>query len=382
MQSKDKARGPNKSTIRFDVSEGRAISASGGSLRAALNDACVPDLATTMRKKSHQLQSLGFEADAYSGKTAFQLEPGDELADVLLGLKKVKLRNFEVFETRFGIELPHASSTEGLLHIQPNRADVCRIIVRASDQEEPANFEAEIFVPAMKLDSTDLKLLVRASLFEIQITKRGMQLKTLPEQFNEGKFLLSEWINFFRMLTIFSSTDRWLDIVPENMPRVSGNISVSDMSDCEQSAKILKAFEDARDLFARAGVAEPLVMLNQILSVATRIVGIHALFFDSDVTPELSFQTERISQNIPMEIDALYVDAVEIAGIKLGFYAVAKMVNEIPENDLPFLQWKARSLSAKGIERIRNYQGDYDELACRAKSHTGIDTIVLSIMPI
>jgi hypothetical protein len=307
------------------------------------------------------------------------LEPGDELADVFLGLKKVKLRQFEVFETRFGIKLPHKSSSgEGLLHIQPDRADVCRVIVRADDIAEPASFQADIFVPAVKLDSINLKLLVRTPLFEIQITKGGMQLNTLSDRLNGSSFGLSEWINFFRMLVIFASKDPLLDILPRKMPRVSGTIDVSDISDREQSAKILSAFESARDLFARAGVAEPLVTLDQILSIGARIVGTHALFFNSDVAPELSFQTERKGQNIPTEIDALYVDAIEIAGIKLGFYAIARMMNETLENDQSILQWRARSLVAKSIEEIRNYQGDYEELARRAKSHTGIDTIMLA----
>ena len=190
LSSQDKSRRLNKSTITFNVSEGRAITASGDCLRAALNDACAPDLATTMRKKLDQIHNLGFEADAYSGNTTFQLQPGDELADVFLGLKKVKLQQFEVFETRFGIKLPHTSSSgDGLLHIQPNRADVCRVIVRAGSVVEPASFDADIFIPSAKLDSANLKFLLRAPLFEIQITKRGMQLNTLADQFNGGSFI-------------------------------------------------------------------------------------------------------------------------------------------------------------------------------------------------
>jgi len=199
----------NRSWVSFSVPPERMISPSGDAFRAALIEACGPDPEAAIRRKAEQLKSLGFEANALQAETTFVLEDENEIADVLLGLKPAQIEKFQGFETRFGIKLPLPdASGSGLMHIQPDPVDQCQVVVRGAAFAIPASIPAVIIVPPARLDRSKIKYLIRAALFYIEVTSRGVQLNTRPESLKSAKLPLADWINFFRMMTIFSGGPR------------------------------------------------------------------------------------------------------------------------------------------------------------------------------
>jgi len=245
----------NNLRITFPVPPERIMDPSGEALRTALIAACGPDPEVAIRTKAEQLKSLGFEVRPYQVKTTFVLEDANEIADVLLGLKSVRLEDFQGFETRFGIRLPiPAASGPGLMHIQPGAADSCQVVVRGSSYAFPGSISAEVFVPAAPLDRSVVKYLIRSVLFDIEVSQRGVHFATKPENLKSVRLQLSEWINFFRMMTIFSGGCATLDIIPARLPHATMKAKLEAFAGQEQSAGILSAFESVDTLFRLAGV--------------------------------------------------------------------------------------------------------------------------------
>ncbi|QQO33228.1 hypothetical protein JJC00_32645 [Bradyrhizobium diazoefficiens] len=370
----------NQSRIRFPLPAEHMIAPSGEALRSTLIRVCGPDCDVAIRRKAEQLKSLGFEANAFQAETTFVLENENEIADVLLGLKPVQIEQFRGFETRFGIKLPVPDMNgSGLMHIQPNPIDRCQIVVRGAGFAVPASVPAEIIVPSMRLDKFKTKYLVRAELFDIEVTQAGMQLNTKPESIKSAKLSLGDWINFFRMMTIFSAGAATVEIVPASLPRARITTKIGAFPDHEQSARILSAFESVEVLIRLAGAEAPLVLLGDVLPAAERYVAVAGLFSGLNCMQPLRFRASWPKGALPEEMDALYIDAIQVAGIKLAFSCIATMVHEAGDgDDMAMLQWSSRAVKGHEVISVRSYLEDYDKFAERSKSETGIDAVMMA----
>jgi hypothetical protein len=99
-QAKDATK-VNKSSISFNyITSGNRIPASGAALKEFIETVWGKDGNAYSRKKNDQISSLGFVGRPYSGRFTLAVENERETADVMLGLKKGRVRAFEVNEMR------------------------------------------------------------------------------------------------------------------------------------------------------------------------------------------------------------------------------------------------------------------------------------------
>lgn len=370
----------NQRQVRFVVPPERMIATSGKALRAALIEACGPDLDGAIQRKSEQLKSLGFEANAFQAETTLILEDENEIADVLLGLKPAPVKKFQLFEERFGIRLPIPNANgSGLMHIKPEPVDRCQLVVRGAGFSVPGSISAEIIVPPLRLDESKVKYLIRSTLLDIEVTQRGAQLSTKPERLKSAKLPLAEWTSFFRMMTIFSSGAATLEVVPARLASATMTMKIEGFPDHEQNARILRAFDSVEALFRLAGMESPPVLLDEILPAATRYTAVAELFSGSNDVQQLSFKASWPHPKIPNEIDALYIDAIQVAGVKLAFSCIATMFHETSgDGEARVLSWKSRAIKGREVTAIRDYFGDYEKFAERSKIQAGIDTVMMA----
>jgi hypothetical protein len=116
------------------------------------------------------------------------------------------------------------------------------------------------------------------------------------------------------------------------------------------------------------------VLLDEILPAASRYVAIAGLFSGSQ---QLRFLTNWPSGAPPDEIDVLYVDAVQIAAVKLAFSCIATMAVEAGDDgEGDVVQLASRAIKVVEVVSIRNYSEDYDKFAERSRTATGISTVI------
>jgi hypothetical protein len=369
----------NHASMSLSVPDERAIALTGDALRSALLAGCGPDPEAVIFKKAQQFKTLGFEARPYQVETNFILEDGSEIADVLLGLKPVRFQYFKSSETRFGVTLPLDESNGGEMHIQPCPADRCNLVIRGFGSPLPASLSAEIFMPAALLKRSLTKYLIRSKLFEIEIVKDGARFATKPDIFDEAKLTLVEWINFYRMIKIFSAGPSTIDIVPTMLPRTTIEAEIKSFAGQKQSEKILEVLQSADTLFQLAGAEIMPMLLDDILAGAERHIAIAGLFSGAKDVQQLHFQATWPSGTPPEEMHALYIDAFKVADSKFAFSCVAKMAHETVEvNDKDIYQWRSREMRGHEIIAIRNFSEDYEKFAERTKSQTGIDMVIMA----
>jgi hypothetical protein len=366
----------NKKTLNFVVPPDRSIAPTGRDLREALHAACAPDPETSIRRKAEQFRTLGFESAPYEATTTIVLEDKDEIADIFLGVKPAKVSELKTFETRFGIKLlqENHSGGQATLHIQPHPID-CTLIIKGENQTMPATFSADLIMPPVWLESSQAKFLVRAKLFEMEIRQRGMNFSTKPEAF-QTLAPAKEWINLFRLLAILSHGAATLGLVCTRLPPINIPIKLENPPNRGENESILKVFQSAEKLFGLAGIEAPLMIPDDILRIGSRIISVAELFSDPSSAPDLTFRTELPeNREIPGPMDALYVDAIDIAGVTLAFSSVARMIPQAGEDEI---QWSLQSMKPREIAPVRNYLEDYKRFADRSKSETNITTIIMA----
>jgi hypothetical protein len=117
----------NKTTISFNyMAAGKRVPASGAALTEFIRAAWGTDGNTYSQKKNDQIANLGFPGPRYLGRFTLVASNERETADMMLGLKKGKAKEFEVNEMRWGISLPHVKSaeTEILITPKPHPAEI------------------------------------------------------------------------------------------------------------------------------------------------------------------------------------------------------------------------------------------------------------------
>jgi hypothetical protein len=81
--------GAKGQTITLSVEKlGTPVPVTGAALRKAFEENCGHDMHAYIRAKEKQKQSLGFEERSYKGQFTLEPSSADELADILLGIKK------------------------------------------------------------------------------------------------------------------------------------------------------------------------------------------------------------------------------------------------------------------------------------------------------
>jgi hypothetical protein len=372
----------NQKYIAFRSSRsGQLLPPTGEALRATLISICGTDPSSYIENKRNQLKSLGFEGRPYEVKTTILVDGHKGLVDAFLGLKEVEITDWKSFETRFGIKLSlnEAEFVKGTIHIQPGRAGQCIVTVRESPLLEPATFEADIFFPAIpNLPKEQTKFLVKAKLFHILIDRQRFKFATDEESIKTALLKLGDWLQFLKMLVIFSKGTGTITINPGRLAAASVPIKFEN-TDPAKYIYLSQAFDGAQRLLRLAGAPEPMVGLADIANLAHDIIALDGLFSGAtDISP-LRFTTERPDRSIlPDKVEVIYANFISIAGVMLAHYSVVKVV---PLRQADNIFWKSSTIDPREIVVIQNFPADYLSFVDRAKVKTNIQNVMMAEPP-
>ena len=230
----------NKKTISLRPNDVERLDPSGASLSAALKLVSKGGLHSYILQKKEQLEKLGFDPRPYEGKMTLHFENNDDIADVFLGLKKVRVSKFSTIQKRFGIKLPQQTDLEGMIKIEPNAGDQCSIIIRKNSIDVAAIFDADLFFPSIPFKGLQKKkFLLTSHLFKMTVEWNHQKTHfTFSFDINNKKLPVEAWKNFWSMLLVFSEGQGSIEIRPKNLPsEVSLSISDNSRNITEEKSK-------------------------------------------------------------------------------------------------------------------------------------------------
>lgn len=93
----------------------------------------------------------------------------------------------------------------------------------------------------------------------------------------------------------------------------------------------------------------------------------------------LRFRASWPKVALPENMEALYIDAIQVAGVRLDFSCISTMVHEAGYgDDAAVLHWTSRAVRGPEIISVRSYTYDHENFAERNKSEAGIDAVMMA----
>lgn len=248
----------NKQTISFDaVRDGQTFELSPEGLRAAVEAICGNDANAYADNKTRQLRTVGYEDGGLTAEFLVQVDDGDHMSRILMGLEPIRPTEINAFDVRFGIPLPtdmsefFASVEE--VRLTPARHDTCRLTVWARDMIRPATADMEVSYYPPNLSSH--MALLRHPDFTLRLSQ-GATANFETIDVYERKRTLPEWITLIGMVACMAKP-REMTMEFGRIGRFSlpFEITTMDGPDVDQLPRLLEFLLDWKNLLDLAGVA-------------------------------------------------------------------------------------------------------------------------------
>jgi hypothetical protein len=197
----------NKTFIRFNhINSGKRISVTGAAIKEFIASAWGGNGVKYSQIKTAQISNLGFTGHPYLGSFTLVTDSDREVADVMLGIKKGKIKDFQVTETRWGISIPHHRSAEAEVLITPQPKST-EAVLRSKSLGESVSLKMSVVASAFPppLSKGYAKILVFNDFLEFIIERDG-DTCSFGVQPKEQPFLpLSSHIALNKTLRILNS---------------------------------------------------------------------------------------------------------------------------------------------------------------------------------
>lgn len=299
----------NKKSISFQISSGSLIDLNATSLKAGFKNMIDVDMETYSRQKIHQRKTAGFDRDGFlTGNVAFDVESPEELIDGMLGLKKLKLRNFEIFEERFKIKLPFDAHYPhvfkgSVFEVIPEPVDTAILCFKNLDTGDSAKLDCEIIAPGLpNIPFEHLKFIARTKLFDAIISKGKFSINNSTLITEDIKLSASTWIEVLRCWQIMSSPSFEIGLTSNMGKSLFQGSAVQPAADNMEFPAELDVLEKFQQLRTEAKADDDPIDLQSILDASQDIRLVHAYFFEPSKVGKLSFQFVGV---IPLSEDQL-----------------------------------------------------------------------------
>ncbi|WP_137180581.1 hypothetical protein [Roseomonas sp. AR75] len=186
LQASGRSTKINKTTLAVNVNQhGSSLPVTGQTLRAEMSRFIGRDMASYIEKKIAFLQSCGFEAAPLRGSFTVQGNDVTDFSDFLLGLRPLSATQFELRESRWGIELPALPNTvvDGEIWIVPDPIPV-QVTFRSPKKGKPVSFsmglrripkEFSKLTPSKELlENANLKIVTEGEKFNLKISSANV----------------------------------------------------------------------------------------------------------------------------------------------------------------------------------------------------------------
>lgn len=356
--------------ITFTPTLEERIAASGPALRARLKSHIGEDIHAYVERKKEELKTLGYESAAYS--MTFEVDVNDEAAigDLFLGLRdEIDVRNFEVWEHRFGISLPDGVPSSAKISIKPVSFDTGTVSFFADEASEPIVFPCEVF--ATPPVSKDRRMIFRSSLFEVLIQEVGGR-RSLSFCLDPGEkeATIPEWLDYWRAMDVVRSGRGAIDLKLSSQPEpASASLSsMSETSGIGDTATSIEIFEALGRIARRAclspsekfsfhEVADAFEDIGRLQGLMRGTVSSTWIRFDGHV------------ETLPViPGDVLHVNCICVGKVTIAFYLLGTPAFHQDEQGLVLTLTNLALKRLAAVESLESYQA-FAESAKRRESN-------------
>ena len=321
----------NKAKITIDYKKmGTKIDVSGASLKAFIASIAGEDRRIYIQKKDNQIANLGVIGNRYSGRFVLEAEDEQEIADIMLGIKKGKLKEFSSTETRWGISLPHIHTSPGAdILITPMPRDA-EITLRNKATRESLNLKVKVATTSFPLprDANFSKVRMFNEFIEFIVEHRDSAFSLVVEGLNTMALPLDQHITLNKALRILSSGEgsigfrngkKWVDL--GEFDNTSSTMEAGELS---FGREILSQL---RDIVDAAGGGELRLTASDVNSQIGAINFVHNLIAAPDSIGTISVKL-KVTQEFPADLvqtEALLTSCLAFDGSAIAFCAIAAM---------------------------------------------------------
>jgi len=357
----------NKTRIGVDyVAVGTKIDVSGESLKRYMKSVAGESREDYGRRKAEQIANLGFIGHRYAGRFTLVAEDEREVADVMLGLKKGKVKEFSTTETRWGITLPHhhADAAEIMITPKPREGE---ITLRSEATGEAINLTMEIVTPPFPptTEAGFAKARMFNEFIEFIIERENSTFSFSAEGTNQSPLSLRQHISLNKTLRILHGGKGTMGI------RRGRRRTILAEFENEPSREDAEQFEFAQDILEGISVIVNSAGGGEIqLTVEEINAQIGAIKFVRDLitTPEeISVTSLKIkpTREFPpdlFETEALLIGRLVFHSAAIAFCAMCalKISGDADLKEVEVTQLKPREIDFIGLEQssLEDFQKD------------------------
>jgi hypothetical protein len=372
----------NKKFIDFSARRyGTRIEPTGDALRAAIGEACGPNLHDYAARKRDQLRNLGFEPYRYRGTVRMRPQDLTDISDIYLGLKEFSVQEFRSFETRFGITLPFISmsSDDLVFKINPSPVDRCTVVLRHEELTKPCVLKADLLIPVFPVPPDKFKFLIKSELLSFEFTSASVSVGPAGDIANQ-RHRAGVWLDYWNWILAFTKQGGELE-VSSDTGKVDLTVVIQERAlafDPEACTRWIALCERLSFLFSMAGVApEPDLSLQEIGDNANEIFRAYSVLKGEGA--HLSFSTSETAALTDLDpLRALFASYISLGNMLLVYSAVIDLVPEVG-SDRVF--WKPTRVVPRGIRSLRKAPGRFAAFVSEAIGEVEVDKVLVAREP-
>lgn len=353
---------------------GIVLPPTGAALRDALEGACGTDLSAYMRKKSEQLENLGFDADwRYRFTVRFTADGPRGLVDTLLGLRTAEAQISREVEKRFGIELPvrRIGTASGIMRFDPEGHD-CQVAFRSDSGGRPATFSARVS-GVMFEDLPEEHRAIRVTTDVFTLIFRSGEVTLQPNE-PEPSLPPKTWMQYHRMHQFLAGPRTTIELIHPTLKSQSFVVrGPSTMPDVKFHTYMEETCRLLDELCGLCGADLKPLTSGAILKSSGHIR--HCLCLLGELTPgTVAFTTNLESTRELLPSSRLnLVISFHIGDGIIGYYVTVDAEGKAEGDEIT---WTSTAISAGEALQIGPTSEAFDEFVERCKLRTGVSHCV------
>lgn len=374
----------NKTDIRLNYRKiGVEIEASAPALRGFIESVASCDRQAYVKSKRHQIDSLGFIGNPYGVIFSLHARTPDEIMDVMLGLKRARISDLSVIETRWGIPKPlESASGSGEIFIKPKERSGW-ILAKDSCTREAVRLRVSI-VTSERISTP------HGNLGKIRIYNEMLELmvqvddKCISFSFASDDLpplLLDQLIALNKFQRIISGLSGEFELQDSRGRRLWGTVSTSAVSaddhESRDSADLIMM--RLRDIFEAAGTTE-IKLFSKSLYIQRELI--EFMFFlvkKPDEISEFSFRVSPVTEwpfKIASVVEALVLARLSFADSAVAVCAVGSVTIPADRLDGNVKELQVSRLSLREVAVIEDSAQAAEEFGQQMEADTGIRFIL------
>lgn len=317
----------NHKEITFSINDGIRIPIKPIAFREALEGICGGDMNAYAKNKIFQLGNIGYTENRFSVNFGIESHSISEIVDGFLGLRKLDVRNFQTFEERFSIKIPHGSSAinepiAGKLEITPTPIDSAIATIKSIQNKAEASIECDVITPGIPgLAVENFKLILRSKLIYFVIEHSKFSVFPTQETENDQEFTLESLVGALKIWRIFSEGPAHIKLqAPSGNTIFSGSTKAAGVFDVNIT-QIMSAAQKFGEIRRLACAPDCPIKLSAIADSADDISQVFEYFHNDKLLGSFNFSAAGKIPEMNNRLPFLFINILSV-GNEIYAYAL------------------------------------------------------------